>query len=184
MQRKVRERGWADERAPDYDQLADRCVALADGKTIACRLRPEARFHDDQPVTVDDVLYSVNRWLGNRGATLRQRHGLDELRTVEVGAPPGESGAWVRLGFSQRDPLVLERLAAINPRLVSATISGFGRTGRLFAGAAHGAAGDIVTFAKGLGNGFPIGACVATGPAATMSARERSGCVLNARWRS
>lgn len=94
-------------------ELADRCVALADGKTIACRLRPEARFHDDQPVTVDDVLYSVNRWLGNRGATLRQRHGLDELRTVEVGAPPGESGAWVRLGFSQRDPLVLERLAAI-----------------------------------------------------------------------
>ena len=27
---------------------------------------------------------------------------------------------------------------------------------------------DIVTFAKGLGNGFPIGACVATGAAATL----------------
>ena len=55
---------WA---VPD---LADRCAALADGKTIACRLRPDARFHDDQPVTVDDVVYSVNRWLGNRGVNL------------------------------------------------------------------------------------------------------------------
>lgn len=98
---------WA---VPD---LADRCAALADGKTIACRLRPDARFHDDQPVTVDDVVYSVNRWLGNRGVNLRQRYGLDDLRTVEAGPPPGESGPWVRLGFAQRDPLVLERLAAI-----------------------------------------------------------------------
>ena len=94
--------------------LADRCVALVDGKTIACRLRPDARFHDDNPVTVDDVLFSVNLWLGNRGATIRQRHGLDDLRTVEAGAPPGESGAgWVKIGFAQKDPLVLERLAAI-----------------------------------------------------------------------
>lgn len=94
--------------------LAERCMPMADGRTIACRLRPDARFHDDAPVTAEDVLHSVELWLGNRGATLRQRHGLDDLRTIEAGAPPGESGAgWVRLGFAQRDPLVLERLAAI-----------------------------------------------------------------------
>lgn len=94
--------------------LADRCVPLTDGRTVACHLRDGARFHDDAPVTVDDVVFSVNLWLGNRGATLRQRYGLDDLRTVEAGAPPGESGGgWVRLGFAHASPLVLEKVAAM-----------------------------------------------------------------------
>src|SRR5699024_5120154 len=108
LTRRVTEAPWA------VPALADRCLPLADGKTVACHLRPDARFHDDAPVTVDDVVASVNLWLGTSGAALRQRHGLDELRTVEVGAPPGESGGgWVRLGFGHRDPLALERIAAI-----------------------------------------------------------------------
>jgi acetylornithine aminotransferase len=46
--------------------------------------------------------------------------------------------------------------------------TGIGRTGEWFAHARHGVRPDVVTLAKGLGGGIPIGACVAVGPAATM----------------
>jgi acetylornithine/N-succinyldiaminopimelate aminotransferase len=46
--------------------------------------------------------------------------------------------------------------------------TGIGRTGRWFAHAAAGVTPDIVTIAKGLGGGFPIGACIGLGDAATL----------------
>lgn len=46
--------------------------------------------------------------------------------------------------------------------------TGIGRCGAWLASAESGVTADIVTFAKGLGNGFPIGACVATGAAADL----------------
>jgi acetylornithine aminotransferase len=46
--------------------------------------------------------------------------------------------------------------------------TGIGRCGGWLASTESGVTADIVTFAKGLGNGFPIGACVATGPAASL----------------
>ena len=46
--------------------------------------------------------------------------------------------------------------------------TGIGRCGDWLASTASGVTADIVTFAKGLGNGFPIGACVATGKAASL----------------
>ncbi|MDR1806659.1 MAG: acetylornithine transaminase [Propionibacteriaceae bacterium] len=46
--------------------------------------------------------------------------------------------------------------------------SGLGRTGEWFAHTASGAAPDLVTLAKALGNGFPIGACLARGAAADL----------------
>jgi acetylornithine/N-succinyldiaminopimelate aminotransferase len=44
--------------------------------------------------------------------------------------------------------------------------TGIGRTGKLFAHEWAGIAPDIATVAKGLGNGFPVGACLATKAAA------------------
>lgn len=44
--------------------------------------------------------------------------------------------------------------------------SGVGRTGRWFAHQLVGIKPDVMTLAKGLGNGVPIGACLAAGPAA------------------
>jgi len=44
--------------------------------------------------------------------------------------------------------------------------SGMGRTGAFFAHTREGIVPDIVTLAKALGNGFPMGAVLATGPAA------------------
>ncbi|MFJ9390213.1 acetylornithine transaminase [Nocardioides sp. NPDC101246] len=46
--------------------------------------------------------------------------------------------------------------------------SGLGRTGRWFAHETAGVTADIVTLAKGLGGGFPIGACIGLGRAATL----------------
>jgi acetylornithine/N-succinyldiaminopimelate aminotransferase len=46
--------------------------------------------------------------------------------------------------------------------------TGMGRTGSWLVHVAEGVRADIVTIAKGLGNGFPIGACLASGPAAGL----------------
>ncbi|MGN5374502.1 aspartate aminotransferase family protein [Sphingomonas hankookensis] len=43
---------------------------------------------------------------------------------------------------------------------------GYGRTGTLFAHEQYGVRPDIVAAAKGIGGGFPLGACLATGEAA------------------
>lgn len=45
--------------------------------------------------------------------------------------------------------------------------TGIGRTGHLFAYQASGIEPDIMTLAKGLGGGFPVGACLATSHAAS-----------------
>ncbi|WP_428339968.1 acetylornithine transaminase [Mycobacterium sp.] len=46
--------------------------------------------------------------------------------------------------------------------------TGMGRTGTFFAHQHDGIIPDVVTMAKGLGGGLPIGACLATGPAAQL----------------
>jgi acetylornithine aminotransferase len=46
--------------------------------------------------------------------------------------------------------------------------TGVGRTGRFFAHHHDGITPDVVTLAKGLGGGLPIGACLAIGPAAEL----------------
>lgn len=43
---------------------------------------------------------------------------------------------------------------------------GYGRTGKFFAHEHYGIAPDIMTVAKGIGNGFPLGACLSTAEAA------------------
>jgi acetylornithine aminotransferase len=46
--------------------------------------------------------------------------------------------------------------------------TGIGRTGAWFAHAEYGVVPDLVTVAKGLGGGIPIGACIALGDAGTL----------------
>lgn len=46
--------------------------------------------------------------------------------------------------------------------------SGMGRTGEWLASAASGVTPDIITLAKGLGGGFPVGACLGLGVAAAL----------------
>jgi acetylornithine/N-succinyldiaminopimelate aminotransferase len=53
--------------------------------------------------------------------------------------------------------------------------SGMGRTGRLFAHEWFGITPDIMAIAKGLGGGFPVGACLATGKVAAAFAPGSHG---------
>jgi acetylornithine/N-succinyldiaminopimelate aminotransferase len=53
--------------------------------------------------------------------------------------------------------------------------TGIGRTGSLFAFQQDGIAPDVCTLAKALGNGVPIGACMARGTAAEMLTAGRHG---------
>ncbi|MCP4127046.1 MAG: acetylornithine transaminase [Gammaproteobacteria bacterium] len=46
--------------------------------------------------------------------------------------------------------------------------TGMGRSGRMFAHQHNGIVPDVMTLAKGLGNGVPIGACLAHGPASEV----------------
>jgi acetylornithine/N-succinyldiaminopimelate aminotransferase len=52
--------------------------------------------------------------------------------------------------------------------IVDEVQTGIGRTGPWFAFQASEVVPDVVTVAKALGNGFPIGACIARGPAADV----------------
>ena len=56
--------------------------------------------------------------------------------------------------------------------------TGIGRTGRLFAYEHFGIAPDIMTLAKGLGCGMPIGACLATDEVATVFTPGSHGSTL------
>jgi acetylornithine aminotransferase len=67
----------------------------------------------------------------------------------------------------------LQRLRALCDRhgwllMLDEIQTGMGRTGRLFAHQHAGIVPDVMTLAKGLGNGVPIGACLARGAAAEV----------------
>lgn len=53
--------------------------------------------------------------------------------------------------------------------------TGMGRTGKWFAFQHTGISPDVMTLAKGLGNGVPIGACLARGPAADVFSPGKHG---------
>ena len=71
--------------------------------------------------------------------------------------PPGYLAAARRITAEHGALLVLDEVQ-----------TGIGRTGHWFAHQAEGIAPDVVTLAKGLGGGLPIGACLAFGPAAEL----------------
>ncbi len=74
-------------------------------------------------------------------------------------------------GIVPGDPDYLRRLRAAADEFGILLVfdevqTGMGRTGRLFAHQHGGVSPDIMTLAKGLGGGFPVGACLATAEAA------------------
>ncbi len=79
----------------------------------------------------------------------------------------GESGVVVPPDGYLRDArAVTERAGAL--LVLDEVQTGVARTGAWFAHQHEGVAPDVVTLAKGLGGGLPIGACVAFGEAATL----------------
>lgn len=69
-------------------------------------------------------------------------------------------------GYLQQARRITQRAGAL--LWIDEVQTGIGRTGSWLAHTADGITADVVTIAKGLGNGYPVGACVATGAAADL----------------
>ena len=84
---------------------------------------------------------------------------------------PGDTAPDFTLPTADGSPVSLAGLRALGDRngwlLMGDEIqTGMGRTGRWFAHQHEDILPDVMTLAKGLGNGMPIGACLARGEAA------------------
>ncbi|ADB34446.1 acetylornithine and succinylornithine aminotransferase [Kribbella flavida DSM 17836] len=91
----------------------------------------------------------------------------DETAAVVLEPIQGENGVIVPpAGYLQ----AARRITAAHGTLlwIDEIQTGIGRTGDWFAFQAEGISPDLVTVAKGLGAGIPIGACLAFGPAAEL----------------
>jgi acetylornithine/N-succinyldiaminopimelate aminotransferase len=96
----------------------------------------------DAAVTGDTAAVFLEPILGEAGVIVPPEGYLAEARRIT-----GERGAL----------LVLDEVQ-----------TGIGRTGQWFAHQAHGVVPDVVTLAKGLGGGLPIGACIGIGEAGAL----------------
>lgn len=86
-------------------------------------------------------------------------------------------------GLNMADPQWLAGVRALSDQqhwllILDEVQTGNGRTGELFAYQRYGVMPDIVTTAKGLGNGVPIGACLARGVAANTFQPGHHGSTL------
>jgi predicted acetylornithine/succinylornithine family transaminase len=87
------------------------------------------------------------------------------LAAVLLEVVQGEGGVWpAQPGYLEAVRALCDRTGAL--LIVDEVQSGLGRTGKWFAFEHFGVRPDIVTMAKALGNGMPIGACWATSEAA------------------
>ena len=93
---------------------------------------------------------------------------VDETVAAVVLEPiQGENGVVVPpAGYLARARELCDAVGAL--LWVDEVQTGMGRTGCWLVHVAEGVTADLVTVAKGLGNGFPIGACIANGRAATL----------------
>lgn len=90
----------------------------------------------------------------------------DDTAAVLLEPIQGEAGVVVPPpGYLQRARLLADRHGAL--LWLDEVQTGIGRTGAWFAFQHEGVTPDLVTVAKGLGGGFPIGACLAVGSLAT-----------------
>ena len=89
--------GSADEAFSQYGQLAEKIETPADRSWVAFTLRPNARWHDGKPITVEDVIWTFNT-LREKGAPfyrLYYQH-VDQVtktgeRAVKFAFKPGEN---------------------------------------------------------------------------------------------
>ncbi|MEW6473345.1 MAG: acetylornithine transaminase [Actinomycetota bacterium] len=103
---------------------------------------------------------------GDVGALEEQAERFEgKLAAILLEVVQGEGGVWpAPPGYLQAVRELCDRAGAL--LILDEVQTGLGRTGRWFAFEHFGIRPDIVTMAKALGNGVPIGACWATAEAA------------------
>ena len=104
---------------------------------------------------------------GDVGALEEQAERFEgKLAAILLEVVQGEGGVWTAPpGYLQAVRELCDRSKAL--LIVDEVQTGLGRTGKWFAFEHFGIRPDIVTMAKALGNGMPIGACWATAEAAS-----------------
>ncbi|HWE90728.1 MAG TPA: acetylornithine transaminase [Pseudonocardiaceae bacterium] len=91
----------------------------------------------------------------------------DETAAVVLEPVQGEAGAIVPpAGYLQAARSITAKHGAL--LILDEVQTGVGRTGTWFAFQQAGITPDVVTLAKGLGGGLPLGACIGIGPAAGL----------------
>ena len=107
------------------------------------------------------------RWAPYGDADALERVVDDTVAAVVIEPIQGEAGVIVPPdGYLQAAREITQRHGAL--LWVDEVQTGVGRTGAWFAHTASGVVPDLVTLAKGLGGGFPIGALLAVGEAAEL----------------
>ena len=103
---------------------------------------------------------------GDIGALEEQAERFEgKLAAILLEVVQGEGGVWpAPPGYLEAVRALCDRAGAL--LILDEVQSGLGRTGKWFAFEHFGIRPDIVTMAKALGNGMPIGACWATAEAA------------------
>ncbi|MEG2882179.1 MAG: aspartate aminotransferase family protein [Christensenella sp.] len=146
--------------AYDNNKASDRFVALKQsfhGRTLATlSATGQDKFHEPfRPMVYDFTTIDANDLTAAKAAVTPDKCGV----IVEV--IQGESGVI---------PLTKEFLALLRalcteydvPLIIDEVQTGMGRTGKLLAQEHYDVKADITTLAKALGNGVPIGACLAS----------------------
>jgi microcin C transport system substrate-binding protein len=87
--------GSLDEQTTEYGLLAQAVAFPADYSSVSYRLRPEARWHDGRPVTVEDVIFSFYAWKKHSpqfNRTLLKVTGVEKVSSHEVKFTFSEKG--------------------------------------------------------------------------------------------
>jgi microcin C transport system substrate-binding protein len=102
--------GSADEPFSEYGLLAKTVQTPADRSWVAFELRPEARWHDGQPVTADDVVWSFETLLAKGMPSYRFYY--QSVAKVEKTGPLGVRFTF-KPGTNRELPLILGQLPVL-----------------------------------------------------------------------
>ncbi|MCG3871254.1 aspartate aminotransferase family protein [Psychrobacter sp. Ps7] len=129
--------------------------------SLSATANPKAR---EGFYTLDDDFIRVP--FGDIAAIKQAAHDHDEICAIFVEPIQGEGGLNTAAnGFTYLEELQAECEAHNWLFMLDEVQTGNGRTGKYFAYQHSNARPDVLTTAKGLGNGFPVGACMVRGRA-------------------
>ncbi|MFQ5938546.1 MAG: extracellular solute-binding protein [Alphaproteobacteria bacterium] len=99
--------GSADEAFTMYGLVAETIEVPEDRSWVAFTLRPEARFHDGSPITVEDVIFSFNI-LTDKGAPFFRAYYGNVAKVEKVG--PRKVKFTFKIGENRELPLIVGQL--------------------------------------------------------------------------